>query len=147
MRERKRKGVNKTRLMNSIVNHWKVFKQTWFKKIQVTHLFEKFDNFIINELQYYCRGEEENKYNVVKKIYISNKAVKSVYYKKKTQALYIYQSPFFFILDGNKYECALFLENFLLDVIKFIEKNNTDVKIIRLHHHDEREEEEEEEEE
>ena len=129
--------------MNTILQDWDIFKNTWSKKIDKTesYLFEDFDNFILNELQYYG-GEKKNV--VVKKICILSNSVRNILYKKNVLTLYIHASPFHIILDGIKYPSAFLLENFLFSVLRFIEKNNKIIKTIRLYNFNDNNLEEEE---
>ena len=119
--------------MDAILNDWNIFKESWEQQIEKTqsNLFSEFDKFVIKELKQYTENKEEI---TIKRIYISNKSVKSIKYEKKMRALYIYQSPFYMYLfdDGNKYPSGFLLENFLTDVIKFIKHNNNEIKVIQL---------------
>ena len=127
--------------MNSIQSNWNIFKESWNEQIEKTqsNLFFEFDKFISEELQHYS-GNKKKKITV-KKICISNKSVNSIKYKEKFQVLYIYESPFYMTLfDGIKYSSALFLENFLLEVIRFIKHNNNEIKVIRLHNNEDEDE-------
>ena len=131
----------------NIIQQWNDFKTTWYQKLDKSelHLFYEFDNFITTKLQNFEKKNRNNT-SVVKRIYIFNKPVNKISFKNGI--LYIYESPFHIIVKEKKSPCALFLENIILSIIKFIENNSVStIKIIKLRNYNEEGKEEEEEEE
>ena len=135
--------------MLNIKQQWDNFKITWSEKIDKSnaHLFYNFENFIINDLQKFEKRNNNNEI-ILKEILLLNKPVNSPFIKANT--LYIYESSFYMILGEKRYPSALFIENVLSSIIKFIENNSSStIKITRLYNHnlEDKEEEKEEEEE
>ena len=130
----------------NIEQQWDIFKLTWLEKVDKTelNLYNEFNHFITSELQKFKNNNNNNSITV-KRIFISNTPVNSITLKENS--LYIYESPFYVNYYGMKYPSAFLVEDIILSIIKYIEKNSLSTIIVtRLHNSDNKENEDEDDE-
>ena len=126
--------------MNLVKDQWKDFNKAWSEKIDKSHLYYKFNEFILCTLPVFEENGSE-----IKEIVIKNNKIDSTIIKNNK--LTIYQSPFYMKINENKYPVALLVENIILSIIKYIENNSSStIKMTKSYNNNEEEEEEENEE-
>ena len=124
---------------------WEIFKNTWTDIIEKkqSNLFRAFDSYINSEI-----WKDKDYVNKIETILVINKKVDAITLKDKT--LYVYQSPFYILINNNQlFPSGFIMENIITCLIKsIVNKSSSTINIIRdYHHHHYHDEEEEEEEE
>ena len=113
-------------------------------KKKQSNLFRAFDSYITSEI-----WKDKEYVNRIETILVINKKVDAITLKDKT--LYVYQSPFYILINNNQiFPSGFIMEKIIICLIKsIVDKSSSTINIIKdyhHHHHDEEEEEEEEEE-
>ena len=124
---------------------WETFKNTWKHIVEKNQsdLFYAFDFYITSEI-----WKDNNYVNNIETIWVINKNMDKITLKNKT--LYVYESPFYVLIDNKTYPSGLLMENIITFLIKsIVNKSSSTINVVkdsRRHIEEEREEEEEDEE-
>ena len=119
---------------------WKTFKNTWKHIVEKNQsdLFYAFDFYITSEI-----WKDNNYVNNIETIWVIDKSMDKITLKNKT--LYVYESPFYVLIDNKTYPSGLLMENIIMLLRKsIVNKSSSTINVVkdsRRHVEEEREEE------